>query len=79
LDLALIKGIAVDRPRRAIIRHTVSMCEELGVQVVAEGVETIEDSHALCDLGIALQQGYLFARPQIEALPALHFEQGAAA
>jgi EAL domain-containing protein (putative c-di-GMP-specific phosphodiesterase class I) len=79
LDLALIKGIAVDRPRRAIIRHTVSMCEELGVRVVAEGVETIDDSRALCDLGIALQQGYLFARPQIEALPALHFGQEAAA
>ena len=79
LDLALIKGIAADRPRRAIIRHTVSMCEELGVKIVAEGVETVDDSHALCDLGIPLQQGYLFAKPLIEALPAMHFEVESAA
>ncbi len=73
LDLALIKGIAADRPRRAIIRHTVRMCEELGVRIVAEGVETADDSHALCDLGISLQQGYFFAKPMLEALPPLHF------
>ncbi|RDS86192.1 EAL domain-containing protein [Dyella psychrodurans] len=73
LDLALIKGISLDRARRAIIRHTVRMCEELGIGVIAEGVETADDSHALCDLGIYLQQGYLFARPELEALPSPHF------
>jgi EAL domain-containing protein (putative c-di-GMP-specific phosphodiesterase class I) len=73
LDLALIKGIALDKNRRAIIRHTVSMCDELGIKVIAEGVETTDDSLALHDLGIPLQQGYLFARPQLEALPQPRF------
>ena len=73
LDLALIRGVSRDRARRAIIRHTVSMCDELGIKVVAEGVETVDDSRSLCDLGISLQQGYLFARPQIEALPRPNF------
>lgn len=73
LDLALIKGIAADRNRRCIIRHTANMCEELGVKIIAEGVETADDSQALRDLGISLQQGYLFARPQLEALPLPQF------
>jgi EAL domain-containing protein (putative c-di-GMP-specific phosphodiesterase class I) len=51
----------------------VSMCEELGIKIIAEGVETTDDSLALHDLGIPLQQGYLFARPQVEALPLPHF------
>ena len=73
LDLALIKGISLDKNRRAIIRHTVSMCDELGIKIIAEGVETADDSLALHDLGIPLQQGYLFARPLVEALPLPHF------
>jgi EAL domain-containing protein (putative c-di-GMP-specific phosphodiesterase class I) len=73
LDLALIKGISLDRNRRAIIRHTAGMCEELGIRVIAEGVETADDSRALHDLGITLQQGYLFAKPELEALPLPHF------
>jgi EAL domain-containing protein (putative c-di-GMP-specific phosphodiesterase class I) len=75
LDLALVKGIALDRARRAIIRHTVRMCEELGIRVIAEGVETADDSRTLCDLGICLQQGYLFARPALEALPLPRFHR----
>jgi EAL domain-containing protein (putative c-di-GMP-specific phosphodiesterase class I) len=74
LDLALIKGISLDRARRAIIRHTVRMCEELNIQVIAEGVETADDSRTLRDLGIHLQQGYLFGKPELEALPSPNFE-----
>ncbi|HTV87128.1 MAG TPA: EAL domain-containing protein [Dyella sp.] len=74
LDLALIKGISLDRARRAIIRHTVRMCEELNIQVIAEGVETADDSLTLRDLGIHLQQGYLFGKPELEALPLPRFE-----
>ncbi|GAB2592173.1 EAL domain-containing protein [Dyella jejuensis] len=73
LDLALARGVSLDRPRQAIIRHTVGMCEELGVQVVAEGIEKPDDCRALYDLGISLQQGYLFSRPVIEGAPKVRF------
>jgi EAL domain-containing protein (putative c-di-GMP-specific phosphodiesterase class I) len=73
LDLALVRGVALDRTRQVIIRHTVRLCEELGVRIIAEGVETADDCHALYDIGIFLQQGYFFARPLIEQLPVIHF------
>lgn len=69
LDMGLVRGIGGDRVRRAIVGHATRMCVELGVQVVAEGVETADECRALRDLGIALQQGYLFARPRVACLP----------
>jgi EAL domain-containing protein (putative c-di-GMP-specific phosphodiesterase class I) len=39
------------------------LCRDLGVLVVAEGIETAAERDALLDLGCDLLQGYLFARP----------------
>ena len=39
------------------------LCEELGILVVAEGVEKPEERDTLATLGCDLLQGYLFARP----------------
>lgn len=69
LDMALIRGIDRDTVRQSIVRHTLRMCEELGVAVIAEGVETAEEWRALESLGATLFQGYLFARPGFECLP----------
>ena len=43
------------------------MCRELGIRVIAEGIETGEEMRCLRDLGIELMQGYWFGRPQFEA------------
>ncbi|MHA6638371.1 S6 modification regulatory phosphodiesterase RimA [Stutzerimonas frequens] len=67
LDMDLIRGIDQSRTRQAIVRGTVSMCEELGIKVIGEGVETADECSALFDLGIHLMQGYLFSRPLFEA------------
>ena len=40
------------------------LCAELGILVVAEGVEKAEERDTLATLGCDLLQGYLFARPQ---------------
>jgi hypothetical protein len=40
-----------------------TLAKDMGILVVAEGVETVEERDALVDLGIDLFQGYLFARP----------------
>ncbi len=69
LDMALVRGIDADRARRTIVDHVVRMCVELGIAVVGEGVETRDEAAALRDLGIDLQQGYLYARPQLGMLP----------
>jgi EAL domain-containing protein (putative c-di-GMP-specific phosphodiesterase class I) len=67
LDMELIRGIDQSRTRQAIVRGTVGICAELGIKVIAEGVETPDECSALQDLGISLLQGYLFSKPLFEA------------
>lgn len=67
LDMALIRGIDQSRSRKAIVRGIARICEELGILVIGEGVETVDECHCLSDLGIGLMQGYLFSRPLFEA------------
>ena len=68
LDMALVRGIDTDRTRQAIVRGITWVCRELDIRVIAEGVETRDEYHALRDFGIELFQGYYFARPAFEAL-----------
>lgn len=68
LDMALIRDIDKDRTRRAITNGILRMCGDLGIQVIAEGVETREEYLTLRDFGIDLFQGYYFARPAFQAL-----------
>lgn len=69
LDQALIRDIHADDARRAIVSGVINTCRALGCNVIAEGVEQPEELDVLRDLGIHLFQGYLFARPALEALP----------
>lgn len=67
LDMALIRGIDHSPSRRAIVAGVVSMCEQLAINVIAEGIETRDEAHCLSDLGVSLMQGYWFGRPQFES------------
>ena len=67
LDMALVRGINANKPRRAIVAGVSTMCRELGIRVIAEGIETEDEMRCLRDLGIDLMQGYWFGRPQFEA------------
>jgi EAL domain-containing protein (putative c-di-GMP-specific phosphodiesterase class I) len=69
LDMALTRGVDSDRIRRAIVSGIVRVCHDLGIRVLAEGIETASECLALQDEGITLFQGYLFARPGFESLP----------
>ncbi|HET6805303.1 MAG TPA: EAL domain-containing protein [Frateuria sp.] len=73
LDMALIRGIDTDPVRQTLVRHTLGMCTELGIRVVAEGVETLEEWRRLQAMGVHLFQGYLFTRPGFEQLPAVQW------
>lgn len=66
LDMALIRGIDHSRSRRAIVAGVMSMCDELDIEVIAEGIETADEARCLSDLGIRLMQGYWFGRPRFE-------------
>lgn len=63
LDRELVCDVDTDRRARAVVRSSVAMAAELGLAVVAEGVETESQREALLALGCMLGQGWLFARP----------------
>lgn len=69
LDMALTRRISKDPVRQAIVAGIVLVALRLGITLVAEGIETQAECDALSGLGVELMQGYLFARPQVNALP----------
>ena len=68
LDMRLIRGIERHGPRQAIVRGIILTCTDLGIDIVAEGVETADELHWLEDDGVYLFQGYLLATPEFEQL-----------
>ena len=71
LDMEVVRGVDQNPRRRVIIAGVCRMAADLGLDVVAEGAETEAEVTALRDLGVTLIQGYYFARPAFEALPAV--------
>ena len=69
LDMELIRGIATSLARQTIVAGVIMMARQLGVAVIAEGVETEAELVALRAAGIQLFQGYLFAKPVVASLP----------
>jgi EAL domain-containing protein (putative c-di-GMP-specific phosphodiesterase class I) len=75
LDMKMVHGIERHGPRQAIVRAIGQACYDLGIDVVAEGVETVEEYAWLEHAGVSLFQGYLFAKPGFECLPAARFPE----
>jgi EAL domain-containing protein (putative c-di-GMP-specific phosphodiesterase class I) len=77
LDMALIRGIDTDRVKRTIVGNTLNMLRDLDIEPVCEGIETVDEHDALRDLGVSLMQGYLLAKPAVEALPPISWARPA--
>ena len=75
IDMSLVRGIEKHGPRQAIVRAVAQACADLGIDVIAEGVETTAECSWLAAQRIRLFQGYLFARPGFECLPAISFPE----
>ncbi|AVI61766.1 putative bifunctional diguanylate cyclase/phosphodiesterase [Halomonas sp. GFAJ-1] len=71
LDRAFIRELPNDQADAAIVTAVLAMAEGMGLEVVAEGVETKEQCEFLVDAGCTQVQGFYFARP----LPAYELEQ----
>jgi EAL domain-containing protein (putative c-di-GMP-specific phosphodiesterase class I) len=76
LDMELVRGIDTSMPRRMIVEGLLRMMANLGITVVAEGIETEGEHETLAALGVRYQQGYLFARPALRALPVVEMPRG---
>jgi EAL domain-containing protein (putative c-di-GMP-specific phosphodiesterase class I) len=55
--------VAADRRAAVIVKHTVALAHDLGLDLIAEGVEDLETASVLADLGCDVIQGFLLARP----------------
>jgi EAL domain-containing protein (putative c-di-GMP-specific phosphodiesterase class I) len=69
IDMHLVRDIDSRGPRQAIVRAVIQACLELGIDVVAEGVETQAEYRWFKRAGVNLFQGHLFGRPGFESLP----------
>jgi diguanylate cyclase (GGDEF)-like protein/PAS domain S-box-containing protein len=72
IDGSLVRDIGIDRENTAIVRTVISLGHSLGLEVVAEGVETEAQCAFLLEHGCDGAQGYLFGRP-IAAADAWHY------
>lgn len=70
IDQSFVRGLPGDTGAVAITRTIIGLSRELGLETVAEGVETAAQAEALVQLGCSTHQGYFYSRP----LPAADFE-----
>ena len=67
IDRSFIHSMTRNEESAELVRTIINMAQNLGLQAVAEGVETHEQLERLRDLGCSYTQGYLFAKPLSEA------------
>jgi EAL domain-containing protein (putative c-di-GMP-specific phosphodiesterase class I) len=63
IDRAFVNGLGVRGNDRSLVRTIIAMARSMALDLVAEGVETVEQLHALRDLGCDKAQGFLISRP----------------
>lgn len=75
IDMELVRDIDSNPVRHAILQGILGVCKTLSIETIAEGVETFAEYRTLRDLGVYYFQGYLFAKPAFEQLPAIHWPE----
>jgi EAL domain-containing protein (putative c-di-GMP-specific phosphodiesterase class I) len=63
LDIKLVRDIEKSKPRQEVIQALAQLCNDLGVQLIAEGIETAAEAAVCGRMGCQLGQGYLLGRP----------------
>lgn len=75
LDIGLVRNLHQRPAALSIVKALVALAATLGQTVIAEGIETIDEYHAVRGCGIRLMQGYLLARPGFERLPTIDWPE----
>lgn len=63
LDMSIVQGVDQDPIKRKLVQSVTGLCRELGILVVAEGVEQATERDVLGELGCDLLQGFFFGEP----------------
>jgi EAL domain-containing protein (putative c-di-GMP-specific phosphodiesterase class I) len=63
VDRTFVNGLGGNATDTAVVRMIIELCHALGIEVLAEGVETSDQATLLREMGCDLGQGYYFARP----------------
>ncbi len=63
IDMSLIRDLHIRPLKRELVDTMNRFSRKAGIQVVAEGIETVEELDALREIGVTFGQGFLFARP----------------
>ena len=63
IDMALIRDLDKHPMKKELVDTISKFSQKSGIQVIAEGIETVEELESLREIGISLGQGYLLARP----------------
>jgi EAL domain-containing protein (putative c-di-GMP-specific phosphodiesterase class I)/CheY-like chemotaxis protein len=63
LDMSLVRGVDGNPMKQTVVRSVSGLSRELGMRVIAEGIETPAERDTMIALGCDLLQGYLFAKP----------------
>jgi EAL domain-containing protein (putative c-di-GMP-specific phosphodiesterase class I) len=71
IDRSFISRMDIDADNRAVVRTIVALAHNLGLTVVAEGTETLEEVNELLAIDCEYAQGYFFSRP-VDEQTALH-------
>jgi EAL domain-containing protein (putative c-di-GMP-specific phosphodiesterase class I) len=64
LDMSLVRGVDVSPLKQSVIRSVVGLADEIGIEVISEGIELPAERDTLAQLGGNLFQGYLFGKPE---------------
>lgn len=63
IDRSFVQAMNIEQQNLEIVRTIVTLAQVLGMQVIAEGIETEEQSATLKSLAVEFGQGYLFSQP----------------
>ncbi len=66
LDMSLVRGIDVEDRKRRLVQMLCRFGAAVGIQVVAEGLETESEVRVARSLGVDLLQGFYLGRPQVD-------------
>lgn len=63
-DIELVRNIHLSKSKQSMMKLLVNYCDEMGLKLIAEGIETQEELECICNLHVHYGQGYYLGIPE---------------